>query len=154
MWNQNMPNYNPFYPNVNRMSQMGSPVQQIQDVQKTAQFYSVNNQSEMETIKPDLNVFYVGMNKTKKEISVKQLNLDGTVSLEVYNLASNEQKKNEMDAVMEKLTTIERKLTDAKPNANASQPVSVGSNVTNATNATSYANVAGQEPATTMGNAV
>ena len=154
MWNQNMPNYNPFYPNVNRMSQMGSPVQQIQDVQKTAQFYSVNNQSEMETIKPDLNVFYVGMNKTKKEIYVKQLNLDGTVSLEVYNLASNEQKKNEMDAVMEKLTTIERKLTDAKPNANASQPVSVGSNVTNATNATSYANVAGQEPATTMGNAV
>lgn len=154
MWNQNMPNYNPFYPNANRMSQMGSPVQQIQDVQKTAQFYSVNNQSEMETIKPDLNVFYVGMNKTKKEIYVKQLNLDGTVSLEVYNLASNEQKKNEMDAVMEKLTTIERKLTDAKPNANASQPVSVGSNVTNATNATSYANVAGQEPATTMGNAV
>lgn len=154
MWNQNMPNYNPFYPNVNRMSQMGSPVQQIQDVQKTAQFYSVNNQSEMETIKPDLNVFYVGMNKTKKEIYVKQLNLDGTVSLEVYNLASNEQKKNEMDAVMEKLTTIERKLTDAKPNANASQPVSFGSNVTNATNATSYANVAGQEPATTMGNAV
>lgn len=154
MWNQNMPNYNPFYPNVNRMSQMGSPVQQIQDVQKTAQFYSVNNQSEMETIKPDLNVFYVGMNKTKKEIYVKQLNLDGTVSLEVYNLASNEQKKNEMDAVMEKLTTIERKLTDAKPNANASQPVSIGSNVTNATNATSYANVAGQEPATTMGNAV
>ena len=154
MWNQNMPNYNPFYPNVNRMSQIGSPVQQIQDVQKTAQFYSVNNQSEMETIKPDLNVFYVGMNKTKKEIYVKQLNLDGTVSLEVYNLASNEQKKNEMDAVMEKLTTIERKLTDAKPNANASQPVSVGSNVTNATNATSYANVAGQEPATTMGNAV
>lgn len=154
MWNQNMPNYNPFYPNVNRMSQIGSPVQQIQDVQKTAQFYSVNNQSEMETIKPDLNVFYVGMNKTKKEIYVKQLNLDGTVSLEVYNLASNEQKKNEMDAVMEKLTTIERKLTDAKPNANASQPVSIGSNVTNATNATSYANVAGQEPATTMGNAV
>ena len=154
MWNQNMPNYNPFYPNANRMSQMGSPVQQIQDVQKTAQFYSVNNQSEMETIKPDLNVFYVGMNKTKKEIYVKQLNLDGTVSLEVYNLASNEQKKNEMDAVMEKLTTIERKLTDAKPNANASQPVSVGSNVSNATNATSYANVAGQEPATTMGNAV
>lgn len=154
MWNQNMPNYNPFYPNVNRMSQMGSPVQQIQDVQKTAQFYSVNNQSEMETIKPDLNVFYVGMNKTKKEIYVKQLNLDGTVSLEVYNLASNEQKKNEMDAVMEKLTTIERKLTDAKPNANASQPVSIGSNVANATNATSYANVAGQEPATTMGNPV
>ena len=154
MWNQNMPNYNPFYPNVNRMPQIGSPVQQIQDVQKTAQFYSVNNQSEMETIKPDLNVFYVGMNKTKKEIYVKQLNLDGTVSLEVYNLASNEQKKNEMDAVMEKLTTIERKLTDAKPNANASQPVSVGSNVANATNATSYANVAGQEPATTMGNAV
>ena len=152
MWNQNMPNYNPFYPNTNRMSQMGSPVQQIQDVQKTAQFYSVNNQEEMETIKPDLNVFYVGMNKTKKEIYVKQLNLDGTVSLEVYNLASNEQKKNEMNAVLEKLTTIERKLTDAKPNATPSQPVSVGTNVANATNATSQPTIAGENATATSGN--
>ena len=154
MWNQNIPNYNPFYPNSPRMPQMGSPVQQIQDVQKTAQFFSVNGQEEMESIKPDLNVYYVGFNKTKKEVYVKQQNLDGTVSLEVYILASNEQKKNEMDAVMEKLSTIERKLTDAKSNANASQSVPVGSNVANATNATSYANVAGQEPATTVGNAV
>lgn len=154
MWNQNMPNYNPFYPNSPRMPQMGSPVQQIQDVQKTAQFFSVNGQEEMESIKPDLNVYYVGFNKTKKEVYVKQQNLDGTVSLEVYSLASNEQKKNEMDAVMEKLSTIERKLTDAKHDANISQPVSVGANATPATNATSYANVAGQEPATTMGNAV
>ena len=147
-----MPNYNPFYPNTNRIPQMGSPVQQIQDVQKTAQFYSVNCHEEMETIKPDLNVYYVGLNKTKKEIYVKQLNLDGTVSLEVYSLASNEQKKNEMNAVLEKLTTIERKLTDAKPNANSGQPLSVGSNVTNATNATSQPITAGQNASATNGN--
>ncbi len=151
MWNNN-PNFNPSFQPWQRMPQMGSPVQQIQDVQKTAQFFSVNGQEEMETIKPDLNVFYVGMNKTKKEIYVKQLNLDGTVSLEVYSLASNEQKKNEMNAVLEKLSTIERKLTDAGLNANANQQISVGSNVANATNAASYANVAGKEPTTTMGN--
>ena len=131
---------------------MGSPVQQIQDVQKTAQFFSVNGQEEMETIKPDLNVFYVGMNKTKKEIYVKQLNLDGTVSLEVYSLASNEQKKNEMNAVLEKLATIERKLTDARNNANPGQPVSVGPNVTNATNETSQPVIAGQNASATSGN--
>ena len=143
MWNQNTPNYNPFYLNGQRMPQMGSPVQQIQDVQKTAQFFSVNGQEEMETIKPDLNVYYVGFNKTKKEVYVKQQNLDGTVSLEVYSLASNEQKKNDMNAVLEKLTTIERKLTDAKSNAISSQPISVGSVIPNTTNATSQSNVTG-----------
>ena len=153
MWNQNMQNYNPFYPNGPRMPQMGSPVQQIQDVQKTAQFFSVNGQEEMESIKPDLNVYYVGLNKTKKEVYVKQQNLDGTVSLEVYSLASNEQKKNEMNAVLEKLSTIERKLTDAKPNANPCEQVSVGATIPNATNATSQSNVAGQIPTATNGNA-
>ena len=152
MWNNN-PNFNPSYQPWQRMPQMGVPVQQIQDVQKTAQFFSVNGQEEMETIKPDLNVFYVGLNKTKKEVYVKQLNLDGTVSLEVYSLASNEQKKNEMNAVLEKLTTIERKLNDAKPDANASQPISVGPNITNAPNATSQPVVAGQNPTATSGNA-
>ena len=153
MWNNNMPNYGPFYQAGSRMPQMGSPVQQIQDVQKTAQFYSVNSQSEMESIRPDLNVFYVGMNKTKKEIYVKQLNLDGTVSLEVYNLASNEQKKNEMDAVLEKLTTIERKITDGKQfNANAGQQVFNGPVGSNPTNATSQPNVAGQNATATMAN--
>lgn len=153
MWNTNMPNYNPFYPNSLKMPQMGSPVQQIQDVQKTAQFFSVNGQEEMESIKPDLNVYYVGFNKTKKEIYVKQQNLDGTVSFEIYSLASNEQKKNEMDAVMEKLSTIERKLTDAKPNANASQQVPVGTTISNTTNATGQPNVAGQNTTATGGNA-
>ena len=152
MWNNN-PNFNPSFQPWQRMQQMGSPVQQIQDVQKTAQFFSVNGQEEMETIKPDLNVFYVGMNKTKKEIYVKQLNLDGTVSLEVYSLASNEQTKNEMNAVLEKLATIERKLTDARSNANANQQVLNGSNIANPTNATSQPVIAGQNPSATGGNA-
>lgn len=151
MWNNN-PNFNPSYQPWQRMPQMGSPVQQIQDVQKTAQFFSVNGQEEMETIKPDLNVFYVGMNKTKKEIYVKQLNLDGTVSLEVYSLASNEQKKNEMNAVLEKLSTIERKLNDARNITNPGQPVSVGTNVSNAPNATSQPVIAGQNASATSGN--
>jgi len=151
MWNNN-PNFNPFYQAGPRMPQLGSPVQQIQDIQKTAQFFSVNGQEEMETIKPDLNVFYIGMNKTKKEVYVKQLNLDGTVSLEVYSLASNEQKKNEMNAVLEKLTMIERKLTDARSNANANQQVFNGSNVTNATNATGQPIITGQNPTATGGN--
>lgn len=153
MWNQNMNNYNPFYQNGLRMPQIGSPVQQIQDVQKTAQFFSVNGQQEMETIKPDLNVYYVGMNKTKKEIYIKQQNLDGTVSLEVYVLASNEQKENEMNAVLEKLTKIERKLTDAKSDANINQPIPGGPNVQPPANATSQPVVAGQNAPTTNGNA-
>ena len=94
----------------------GAPIQQIQDVQKTAQFYSVNNPQEMDAIRPDLNVIYIGLNKTKKEIYVKQMALDGTILSEVYNLASNEQKRDDLNVVLEKLANIEKRLSDNERN--------------------------------------
>ena len=81
--------YNPYYagqpmPTMPQMQQQGMPVQTIQQVQKTAQFYSVENAEELDGIKPTLNVLYVGMNKKKKEIYVKQLTNDGLISVETY----------------------------------------------------------------------
>jgi len=116
MWG-NQQNFN----NFNRggimpQQSFGAPIQQIQDVQKTAQFYSVNNPQEMDAIRPDLNVIYIGLNKTKKEIYVKQMALDGTILSEVYNLASNEQKRDDLNVVLEKLANIEKRLSDNERN--------------------------------------
>lgn len=95
---------------------MGAPIQRLQDIQKTALFYTVNNPAEMEAIKPDLNILYVGMNNQKKEIYVKQLSTDGNIIFETYNLAANTEKRDDINAIMEKLATIEKRLNDNERN--------------------------------------
>ena len=108
--------YNPYF------GQMMQPVQQvIQPIQKSAQFYSVENIQELDGIRPNLNVLYVGFNKNKKEIYVKQLTNDGLVSVETYDLADNKKEKSEFEAILEKINNLESKLvkggTDVPNNA-------------------------------------
>lgn len=97
----------------------GMPVQTIQPVQKTAQFYSVENAGELDGIKPTLNVLYVGFNKKKKEIYVKQLTNDGLISVETYGLNDDKKEKSEFETILEKIKNIESKLggTDVPNNA-------------------------------------
>lgn len=113
------------------MPQMAQPmpVQTIQQVQKTAQFYNVESVGELDGVKPTLNVLYVGFNKKKKEIYVKQLTNDGLISLETYELAGDKKEKSEFETILEKINIIEKKLggsnvpnnttNDANGNANA-----------------------------------
>ena len=102
--------FNPYY----NGQQMGGvpimPVQSIQQVQKTAQFYNVENAQELDGIKPALNVLYVGFNKKKKEIYVKQLTNDGLISLETYGLATDKKEKSEFETILEKINNLESKL--------------------------------------------
>ena len=91
-----MPNpynmYNPYYPAYNPQMPIQQPtngqiVQNLsQTVEKTAQCYFVSDIKDMEKIKPNLNVLYVGLNTKTKEIYIKQLNNDGTVSNSTYSL--------------------------------------------------------------------
>ena len=74
--------YNPYYNGQPMVMPQTMPIQSIQQVQKTAQFYNVENAQELDGIKPALNVLYVGFNKKNKEIYVKQLTNDGLISLE------------------------------------------------------------------------
>lgn len=93
------------------MPQMTSmPIQSIQQVQKSAQFYTVENAQELDGIKPALNVLYVGFNKNKKEIYVKQLTNDGLISLETYGLATDKKEKSEFETILERLNSLETKL--------------------------------------------
>ena len=123
--------YNPYYTQqMPMMQQQSMPIQSIQQIQKTAQFYTVDNIQELDSIRPNLNVMYIGMNKKKKEIYVKQLTNDGLVSIETYGLATDKKEKSEFETILEKINNIESKLG--------------GSNVTNNTadGTTGNANVA------------
>ncbi|MBO7713345.1 MAG: hypothetical protein J6S85_07215 [Methanobrevibacter sp.] len=106
--------YNPYYNGqpMNMMPQMAQPVpvQAIQRIQKSAEFYTVENAQELDGIKPTLNVLYVGFNKNKKEIYVKQLTNDGLISVETYNLADDKKQKSEFETILEKINSLENKL--------------------------------------------
>lgn len=124
--------YNPYYagqpmPTMPQMQQQGMPVQTIQQVQKTAQFYSVENAEELDGIKPTLNVLYVGMSKKKKEIYVKQLTNDGLISVETYGLNDNKKEKSEFETILEKINNLESKLLNRRV-------ANVPNNTTNGTN--------------------
>lgn len=111
----------------------GVPVQSIQQVQKSAQFYTVEDAQELDGIKPTLNVLYVGFNKKGKKIYVKQLNNDGLISLETYELANDKKEKSELEAILEKINSLETKLTKGVAD--------VPNNTTNGTNGNANANV-------------
>ena len=110
-------------PMMPQMPSQSMPIQSIQQVQKTAQFYNVENAQELDGIKPALNVLYVGFNKKKKEIYVKQLTNDGLISLETYGLADDKKEKSD----------LESRLLKGEPN--------VPNNTTDGTNGNANANV-------------
>lgn len=136
-----MYNYNPYYGQP--MMPQPTPVQTIQQVQKTAQFYSVENAGELDGIKPALNVLYVGFNKKAKEIYVKQLTNDGLISMETYGLATDKKQKSEYETILEKINIIERRLDNAQHNSNNDAENASGSVGTTTRDATSQTNVAG-----------
>lgn len=126
------------------MQPQAAPVQQaIQQVQKSAQFYTVESAQELDGIRPILNVLYVGFNKNKKEIYLKQLTNDGLVSVETYDLAGKKDEKSALDTVLEKINELERKLTNERNNANAGPEVSDRTTSESTTDAAGQTNVAG-----------
>lgn len=136
-----MYNFNPYYGQP--MMPQPTPVQSIQQVQKTAQFYSVESAQELDGIKPTLNVLYVGFNKKKKEIYLKQLTNDGLISVETYGLAEDKKEKTALDTVLDRITELERKLTNERNTTNAGTEVPQRATSEPSTNATGQSNVAG-----------
>lgn len=153
MWPQ-QPMYNQYMPPQMLPPQSAIVQQAIQQVQKSAQFYTVESAQELDGIKPALNVLYVGFNKNRKEIYLKQLTNDGLVSTETYSLAGERNEKSALDTVLEKINELERKLTNERNNSNAGSEVPQRATSEPTTDATGQTNVAGQKPATTTPNAV
>ena len=116
-----------------QLSMPSMPVQSIQQAQKSAQFYNVENAQELDGIRPALNVLYVGFNKNKKEIYVKQLTNDGLISLETYGLANDKKEKSELETILEKINNLENKLLkgDADAQNNTANGAAGNANVSN-----------------------
>lgn len=123
--------FNPYYGQP--MMPQPTPVQSIQQVQKSAQFYTVESAQELDGIKPTLNVLYVGFNKKAKEIYVKQLTNDGLISVETYGLATDKKQKSEYETILERINSLETKLTE--------RIADVPNNTTNDANGIPNANV-------------
>ena len=130
-----MYNYNPYFNGQMPMMQpqVSMPIQSIQQVQKSVQFYNVENPQELDGIKPTLNVLYVGFNKKGKEIYVKQMTNDGLISVETYGLATDKKQKSEYETILERINSLETKLTE--------RIADVPNNTTNDANGISNANV-------------
>ena len=128
MWSQ-QPIFPTYYPQQTAQTQM-MPVQQMQ---KSAQFFSVESPQELDGIRPSLNVMYFGFNGKKKEIYVKQLTNDGLVSVETYSLAGDKKEKSELEIVLDKINELGNKISggqnvqnNAANGANGNANVNVG----------------------------
>lgn len=131
MWN--MPSYPAgYYP---QQAQQPMPVQPIQTIQQSAQVYFVEDPRSLDSIRPSLNVLYVGMNTKSKEIYVKQLTNDGTVATDKYVLAENKKEKGDLDIVLDRIESLERKLVNERISPNDNVKANAGAAEPNTANA-------------------
>jgi hypothetical protein len=121
MWNA--PQYPGYYPQQN----MPMPVQPIQTIQQSAQVYFIEDPHSLDSIRPSLNVMYVGINAKSKELYIKQLTNDGTVAIDKYVLAENKKEKGDLDVVLDRISELERKLTHERNSSTNNEQANAGS---------------------------
>lgn len=135
--------YNPY--NFNQMGfNQPSTIQNLAQTSATqAQIYFVSNPKDMEKVQPTINVMYVGINKDKNEIYLRQINNAGLIDFNTYTLKTGGQEKNEFTKIMERIDNLETKLSkgviDANNNANGAssgENANAGATAESSTNAT------------------
>lgn len=134
--------YNPFNFNQGTFNQQTTIQNLAQTSATQAQIYFVSSPKDMEKIQPTLNVVYVGINRDKNEIYLRQMNNAGLIDFSTYSLSTGEQEKNDFVKIMERLDKIENKvLSKGVDNAdNAANGPSNGAAVHAGTNAEPSAN--------------
>ena len=135
--------YNPY--NFNQMGfNQPSTIQNLAQTSATqAQIYFVSSPKDMEKVQPTINVMYVGINKDKNEIYLRQINNAGLIDFNTYTLKTGGQEKNEFTKIMERIDNLETKLSkgviDANNNANGAssgENANAGATAESSTNAT------------------
>lgn len=134
-----MYNFNPYnnqyqFDFYNRQAQAPSQIQTLsQSVPTQAQCYFVSSEKDLEKIQMNYNVLYVGVNKEKNEVYLRQINNNGLIDSNKYGLVSGTQEKNDFSKIMERLDSIENKfLLKGEENANNSTNGSAGGAAVNA----------------------
>jgi hypothetical protein len=89
------------------------PQNQIQTINQSiptqVQCYFVSSEKDLEKIQMSYNVVYVGINKEKNEVYLRQINNSGLIDFNKYGLISGGQEKNDFSKIMERLDRIENK---------------------------------------------
>lgn len=113
----NMPQQRGYYPQNNYVQPM--PMQQPQTIQNVAQsiqpqLYSYFVKQAADLVTPNImpNTLYLGINSGNKEIYIRKMNNDGNIELETYVLQSGTKEKSELQAIVERLDSIERKIAE------------------------------------------
>lgn len=112
-----MYNYDPY--NQFRQSTYNTPstIQNLtQTIATQSQTYFVNSPKDMEKIQPMINVMYIGINKDKSEIYLRQINNAGLIDFNTYSLKTGEQEKNDFAKIMDRIDKLETKIGVANAN--------------------------------------
>ena len=130
-----MYNYNP-YMRQGAFDFYNQPIPQSQiqtinhNIPKQAQCYFVSDEKDMEKIQPSYNTVYVGLNKDKNEVYLREMNSNGLIDSKKYGLVSGVQEKDDFTKIMERLDSMENKFMKGMTNANHASNGSVyGTNV-------------------------
>ncbi len=98
--------------NMGQMPQMGR-LQPIQSFEIQPQFscYMVKNENDLAGVNVMPNAVYIGLNADAKEIYLRKMNNDGKIEVESYVLKSAQKEKTEVQAILERLYSIEQKIS-------------------------------------------
>lgn len=114
-FNGYMPQQRGYYPQNNYQM----PVQQPQTIQNASQSiqpqlysYFVKQAADLATPNIMPNTLYLGINTENKEIYIRRMNNDGNIELETYALTAGKKEKSELQAIVERLDSIEQKIAE------------------------------------------
>ena len=127
MWQNPMMFNNGFTPQGFNQFNQPQTIQQVTtpQIQKQAACYFVKAADELAGINIMPNTYYLGINRDKSEIYIRRMNNDGNIEAEVYTKASEKKEKTDMQAILERLDSIEKRLTP-KPEAKDVPTFNVG----------------------------
>lgn len=91
------------------------PIQNM-NIQPQASCYFVKSPNDLNGINVMPNTFYLGINTDANEIYLRRMNNDGLVDIKTYSLHSEKKEKNDFQALLDRLDSIEKKLSKGKDN--------------------------------------
>lgn len=97
--------------NYNNYMGYQQPIQNV-TVQSQASCYFVKSPEEMAGLNIMPNVFYLGINRDKREIYIRRMNNDGNIEVENYSLATGKEEKTDLKKILEEINDIKKKLTN------------------------------------------
>lgn len=101
--------------------QQAQPIQHLPASQPKVVTYTVESAEQMSGIVPMPNTLYMGINKKDGKIYLRSMNNDGLTEIKTYSLVTEQTKKTDMQEVLERLASIEKKLNMGganEPNGN------------------------------------